>query len=314
MDDTLLTSNPCRKFRPSYSQYGCHMQRQRFFAIPCCLEAILKTPDFLCRMLARYLNKRIAARWRKSFPFFALPSEIRNEIYEWSLTPDGPMRSHPPYIDVDILDAMTLRPWTEILLSCRQTNSEARVFCAEARDRYWQDTNFAIYCQSKAEDGITTLCLEPVYAVNEVLLSKIQHLTIRGPSVRCGPATLQLEKGVWRRTSRVGNTQTMTSHYMVLISKAYMETVRDTVFLPFNCPKRYEKVKGMQMYCWLRSTGKNDSPHADEDGKFHVLCAYPSEANRHMLQVINEEVGQEALTRKQLIGLLCMHVWMGEAQ
>lgn len=248
-------------------------------------------------------------------PLLALPAELRNHIWELVCSPlptDANSLVAGQYVELQNAARFT----ANLLAVCRQIHEEARGFFYSVRGQYWRESAFVLNYTTSVTDGSTSIYTSALDAVNEVALSNIQHLTIQGsiiPRDRSQPlSSLQFENGIWRRTYALRGQRASYEEYMVLVSKEVVKMACEKRRIPIRCPARFERIKGQTLYCRAISALQNNSRYADEDGKFHALCANISENNGQVMRVIAEEMYQKTLTRGHLEGNICAHVHLCE--
>ena len=240
----------------------------------------------------------------------ALPPELRNNIWELVFTPDTSRSSPCRHGEVDLFDARS--PPIHILLVCRQIYSEARGFYAPALSSYWRDTRFFLRCGEFAKQQTSKPLMERLSAIDENGIGKIQHLTICGPNDICALPTMQLHRGMWRRTKRsTTNPQTDVSRYLALVSKEFWNTAVDYRILHIRNTANLEATRGQVLICHLWITPLSDSGRGqDETEIFHVIKADCSDYNFKMLRVVNLEMGHEVLTKEAIRAAVRSHIQM----
>lgn len=111
----------------------------------------------------------------------ALPPELRNSIFYLTSIQEP---------ETNLLKATG--PSTALLLTSRQTNSEARGFYRDAHTTFWSTTKFVLSTGAKVEDVKATS--SKVLRLNNQNLALVTHLTIR-----CGEEKhFMLKDGLWR--------------------------------------------------------------------------------------------------------------------
>jgi hypothetical protein len=240
----------------------------------------------------------------------ALPAELRNNIWELIFTPDTCRFSSCEHGDVNLLDAKG--PSSHPLLICYQIYCEARGFYASALSRYWRDTRFFVHGGAFAKDQTSKPLMNRLSTVDERAISKIQHLTICGPSDECSVPTMQLQGGIWRLSfRRSSNPRTEGSQYLTLVSRKFWNIAFDYNLLLLRNEANYEAVRGKTLLCHLWSTPSSD-PEQDHAEAFHLIKADVSDHNLLFIRVIKDEMGQKGLTKEDIRGAVRSHIQMAQ--